>query len=752
MIEDSIETDVVVVGGGLAGTFAAIASARMGCETVLIQDRPVLGGNASSEILVGIGGADFSGSGLIRYARETGLMGEYALEMLHRSTSALGSIPLRSVILWEMAKREKKLTLLLNTSVRNVYIDEDGSISAIKASQLTNEKELVISGRLFVDCTGHGSLGALAGARFRMGREARDEFDESLAPESADKCTMGDSLYFRARDLGRPVPFTAPSWAKKFPTDDSLPFRHPELEIYDPETGELFGFWWIEYGGMLDVIDDAEDIYDELMAVVYGIWDHMKNAGDHGVANYELTWISPVIAPRESRRLVGDYIIKENDIRSGTLFDDRVAYGGWPIDIHPPEGMYSKEPPCIHDFIAEPCSVPFRALYSKDVPNLLFAGRDISVTHVALGTLRVMATCAVIGQAAGTAAALCSRHNTTPRELAKDHIHELQQQLLDDDCYIVEMRKDNSGDLIANASIRTSSEAVLEVTDADEWHELSTDIAQMFPVSGSRLDKVGFYMLSGLEHPVTIEAGLREANTINDFKSKSDVATASATVHAANEALWVEFDFNVDVEPEKFYCVHLSAQPGVYCAAQTSRVFATNRAVFDSNGKVKWRSMSKGTFRFRNTPLSRPYGGSNVQSGVNRPEKWTNCWISDPHQALPQSIEIEFDETKVVSRVDLIFDPDLDRNIYWPPPYGRLGSGMVETIVRDYVISLHDGSGWKEAAVVVGNYQRCRSHTFADIAAKGIRVDCLATHGSQSARIYEIRAFGPKKQGELYEK
>ena len=740
-MKKSINADVVVAGGGLAGTFAAISSARLGCKTVLAQDRPVLGGNASSEILVGIGGADFSGSGTIRYARETGLMGEYALEMLHISTSALGSLPLRSVVLWEMVKREPNLTLLLNASARDVELDTSGAIKSLKISQ-ADEKELTISGKTFIDCTGHGTVGKLAGAEYRMGREARDEFEESLAPENADKCTMGNSIYFRARDLGRPVPFTPPSWAKKFPTDNCLPFRHPELEIFDPETGELFGYWWIEYGGMGDVIEDSEAIYDELMAVVYGIWDHMKNTGDHGVANYELTWVAPVISPRESRRLIGDYIVKEDDVRSGILFEDRVAYGGWPIDIHPSEGMYSQEPPCIHDFITGPCSVPFRSLYSKDVPNLLFAGRDISVTHVALGTLRVMATCAVIGQAAGTAAALCCRKEIDPRTLGRNHIKELQQQLLDDDCYIVDMPKDNSGDLIRQAAIKTSSEAVLDIHQVDSWFELNKCCCQMFPVSEKRVEKVGFYIRSELNAPVTIKAGLRAADTINDFKSDVDLAAAEAKIRPG-EASWVEFSFNADVEPNKFYWVHLPAQSKVYVAVQSSRAFATNRALED--GKLKWRSQPKGIFVFNLTPQSTPYSGNNVRSGVNRPERWTNCWISDPHKSLPQSIEFEFSENKPVSRINLVFDADLDQNIYWPPPYGKLSYGMVETMVKDYSISVDDGSGWKRIAEVTDNHQRCRSHEFSEIAARKIKIDCLATYGSAEARICEIQAFGPDK-------
>lgn len=740
MTDRIINADVVVAGGGLAGTFAAISSARLGCKTVLIQDRPVLGGNASSEIMIGIGGADFSGHGLIRYARETGLMGEYALEMLHRSTSALGSLPLRSVVLWEMAKREPNLTLLLNASLREAYLDTNGSIARVKVSQ-ADEKEFLIPGKLFVDCTGHGTLGALTGVEFRMGCEARDEFSESLAPKTADKCTMGDSIYFRASNLGRPVPFNPPAWAKKFPTDDSLPFRHPELEVFDPETGEMFGFWWIEYGGMGDVIEESQDIHDELMGVVYGIWDHMKNSGDHGVDNYELTWVCPIVASRESRRLMGDYVVSESDIRDGVLFNDRVAYGGWPIDVHPPQGMYSPEPPCIQDFITAPCSVPFRSLYSKDVPNLLFAGRNISVTHVALGSLRVMATCAIMGQAAGTAAALCSRYDISPSVLAQERIGDLQQQLLADDCYIVDMPKQSPGDLVQNASIRTSSEAVLEVRDADTWYELSERCAQMFPVSSARLDTAGFYLRSSLNRPVTITAGLRAASTINDFNSEKDIASAS-TVVRPGEPSWVEFEFDTDVEPNRFYWVHLSAAPGVSCAVQSNRTFATNRAAEDSSGDLKWKSFPRGVFLFRISPKSIPYGGSNVRTGVNRPERWTNCWISDPSRPLPQWIEFELAKSEKIDQIDLVFDPDLDQNIYWPPPYGRLGSGMVDTMVRDYRISVFDGMNWKEVVAVNGNYQRCRKHQFPAAGARKIRIDCLATHGSPDARIYEVRIFG----------
>lgn len=748
MTEIRQEADVVVAGGGLAGVFAAISAARLGCQTILIQDRPVLGGNASSEMLIGISGADCSGGAPARYMRETGLVGEFALEMQNRACNWAGAEPLHSLILWELVKREPNLELYLNTSVRAVTMGSQGALAAIQASQLSTERELAFTGKLFIDCTGHGTLGALAGADFRMGRESRREFQETLAPDEPDAFTMGYTINFKARDMGRPVRFTPPAWAIRFPTDASLPFRHPTIEKIDQTGDEMLGFWWLEYGGIRDTIKDAEAIRDELLRIVMGVWDHMKNTGDHGVANYAITWIAPVAAPRESRRLLGDAILIENDIRSRTVPADCVAYGGWPIDLHPPEGIYSKAPPCIAVHGAGPYGIPFRALYSRNVPNLLFAGRNISVSHVALGSTRVMGTCALLGQAAGTAAALCCRQRRTPRQLAERGVAGLQQQLLKDDCYLPGFPNADSADLARAATVTATSEAGLDIADADAWDELNVPRAQMIPVSADRIDTAEILLRSTLSQPVTVKAGLRSAETIHDFSRRTDLVAIEVSVPPGQDR-WVRLAFQAAVTPGRFYWIYLNETRGLFWAWQRQAPHATNRAYYQTD-KEAWRSVSpagqplgqRGAFLLRLTPPSKPYSPAHIISGINRPETTANLWVSDPRQPLPQAIELTLPRAAPIAHVQVTFDDDLDANLYLPPPWGRLGQGTPPTLVRDYRLLAMENRAWRELLCESDNHLRRRVHAVAPLTTDRLKLECLATHGAPEARVYEIRLYG----------
>ena len=285
----------------------------------------------------------------------------------------------------------------------------DGTrIVAVAVDRPTTEESFQIDGRYFVDASGDGLMAKTSGAEYRMGREAQAEFGESRAPELADTKTLGSTLYFTAHDAGHPVPYTAPAFARKFGPDD-LPHRRPRSPAGD------FGYWWIEYGGILDTIKDAEEIRFELQRIVYGLWDHIKNVDNYGAENYVLDWVSLVPGKRESRRFVGDHILTQSDIEDQVLFPDRVCHGGWSIDLHPPEGIYSPEPPCEQPALPGVYSIPYRCLYSRNIDNLFLAGRLISVTHVAHASTRLMGTCSVGGQAVGTAAALAVRDGCTPR-------------------------------------------------------------------------------------------------------------------------------------------------------------------------------------------------------------------------------------------------------------------------------------------------------------------------------------------------
>jgi len=445
--------DTVVVGGGMAGVCAAISAARLGCNVALIQDRPILGGNSSSEIRVSIGGAEGHGN---KHARETGIIEELRIEDRFRNHNNDVNGQINSVwdmILLEWVWREKNIKLYLNTTARRALKDGDNLIKSVIAEQLGTGKTLRFDGEIFIDCSGDGQVAANAGADFRMGREARHEHNESLAPEEADSFTLGSSLLFQSVDVGHPVNFDPPDWAYDYPTDESLPFRHP--------SRIKSGFWWIEYGGMLDTIKDNDAIRDELWKHVYGVWNHIKNYGEHGAENYALDWIGAIPGKRESRRFLGDHILTQSDLEQRVLFEDRVAYGGWPIDLHPPAGIYHSGRPAEFNNVGL-YSIPFRCLYSRNIDNLMMAGRHISVTHVALGSPRLIATCAIEGQAVGTASYLCKKYNAKPRGIYKHHIKELQQQLLKDDCYIIKVKNEDEHDIARNAVVTESSAQVLE--------------------------------------------------------------------------------------------------------------------------------------------------------------------------------------------------------------------------------------------------------------------------------------------------
>lgn len=449
--------DVVVVGGGLAGVCAAISSARHGARTALVHDRPVLGGNASSEVRMCICGADAHGTR--PNARETGIVEEFLLR--NRRYNPEQSYSISDTIFWEMTRFQEKLDLYLNTRVTDVESDGKKIIS-VSAFQTTNEKFYRFTSGIFVDSTGDGYVAAGAGADYMSGREARGEFLEPDAPEERDDYVMGITLLFKSYDAGKPVRFEKPAWANTY-TEEDLKLRghYAGSNIWKSKYDIGAGFWWIELGGgELDVISDTEEIRDELLKVLYGVWDHIKNGGDHGADNYVLDWVQFLPAKRESRRIVGDYILNERDLLSAASFDDAVAYGGWPMDMHAVRGMRNlQSPPTNYIHVPDLFEIPYRCYYSRNIENLMMAGRCISVTHMAHGSTRIMATCAVGGQAVGTAAALASRKNCKPRELLQ-HIGELQQQLLRDDCYIPSVRNQDPGDKARSCRNITASSFV----------------------------------------------------------------------------------------------------------------------------------------------------------------------------------------------------------------------------------------------------------------------------------------------------
>ena len=414
--------DFCVIGGGLSGLCAAVSAARHGAHVLLMQDRPMLGGNASSEVRMWICGAQGKNN------QETGLVEEILLENLYRNPDRNYSI--WDGILYEKAAYNDNIELLLNCTCTDCVMDGD-SIRKVTGWQMTTQTWHVVSATIFADCSGDSVLAPLSGAEFRIGREARTEFGEDIAPEEADLKTMGMSCMIQAREETRPSTFIPPRWAYHY-TKEDLPYRVPDL--FDP----MENFWYLELGGESDAILDAEKVRDELLRVAYGIWDYVKNAPENKEknANWRLDWMGILPGKRESRRYVGDHILTQNEVRAEGRFEDLVAYGGWSMDDHNPAGFRSRGVPTVYHPAPSPYGIPYRSMYSVNIGNLMFAGRNISVTHTAMSSSRVMATCAAVGQAVGTAAAIAVRDHLTPRGVYEERLYELKQTLMEDDCYL----------------------------------------------------------------------------------------------------------------------------------------------------------------------------------------------------------------------------------------------------------------------------------------------------------------------------
>jgi len=424
------KADLCVIGGGFGGMLTAISAARHGAKVVLMHDRPMLGGNASSEIRMWVCGA----GSRVRNLQETGIMEEIALENMKRNPSRNWSI--WDTILYEKVRFEKNIVLLLNCAC-NSADSENGHIKSVSGFQLTTYTNHTVYADIFADCSGDSILAPLVGAEYRVGREAQKEYNEEFGLPEADNHTMGMSVLIQARETDHKVEFEAPAWAYKFETDDDMKNKPHEC-LVKPNTN----FYWIELGGMQDSIHDTEEIRDELLKVALGVWDHMKNHGDHGADNWELEWLGFLPGKRESRRYIGDYVLTQNDVENGGKnFEDTVAYGGWQIDNHLPGGFFMESGANQGGHLqkrrlSEPYAIPLRCLYSKNIDNLMFAGRNISASHIAFASSRVMGTIGVMGQACGTAAAVAIKYGLKPREAAQTKISEIQNILMEDDCFL----------------------------------------------------------------------------------------------------------------------------------------------------------------------------------------------------------------------------------------------------------------------------------------------------------------------------
>ncbi|WP_313381325.1 FAD-dependent oxidoreductase [Proteiniphilum saccharofermentans] len=407
------EFDLVVVGGGVAGTTAAISAARLGLKVALIQDRPVLGGNNSSEVRVHLGGR-------IKVEPYPAL-GDVVKEIgPSRGGNAQPADYYEDEKKMQMVLAEENISLFTNYRAFAVKT-EGSSITEVQARHIETSEELSFTAPLFADCTGDGTIGFLAGADYAMGRESRDEFGEPTAPETPDKMTMGSSVQWYSAEEKQPVGF---------------PVFQYGVEFNDESAKQVtMGEWTWETGMNYDQINEFERIRDYGLLVVYSNWSWLKNfsAEKEKYNNRKLDWVAYVAGKRESRRLLGDHILREQDLTDFVIYPDASAPTTWTIDLHYPDPKNTEHFPeneflsiAVHKPI-HPYPIPYRCLYSRNIDNLFMAGRNISVTHVALGTIRVMRTTGIMGEVVGMAASVAAKNNTNPRGVYNNHLNELKK-------------------------------------------------------------------------------------------------------------------------------------------------------------------------------------------------------------------------------------------------------------------------------------------------------------------------------------
>lgn len=414
---DTLDFDFVVVGGGMAGTCAAISAARQGIKVALIQNRPVLGGNNSSEVRVHLGARinlePYPALGNLVNEIGPGRGGNAQPQGYYEDDKKLKAV-----------LNEPNISLFLNHHANQVIVDGK-RIKQVVAEQLETGNQVIFNAPLFADCTGDGTIGFLAGAEYMVGRESKATFNERTAPEVADNLTMGISVQWFAETSSEPQIFPDIDWG--LPMDDQSSYTITR------------GDWDWETGMGKDMIQEAEYIRDYGLLVVYSNWSYLKNHHSQRVefANERLKWVAYIGGKRESRRLVGDYILTENDLTGQNYQSDGTASTSWTIDLHYPDSLNEKEfngqafRSIAKHIAIYPYPIPFRCLYSKNVDNLMMAGRDISVSHVALGSVRLMRTCGMMGEVIGMAAGICRDKGTTPRGLYQNYFSELELKMME---------------------------------------------------------------------------------------------------------------------------------------------------------------------------------------------------------------------------------------------------------------------------------------------------------------------------------
>lgn len=706
---EKLSFDFVIVGGGLSGVCSAISAAREGLRVGLVQDRPVLGGNASSEVRVWALGATSHMGNNNRWAREGGVIDEIMVENLFRNKE--GNPILFDALIMDKVLNEPNITLFLNTVVYDVNTQAD-EVRSVLAFNSQNSTTYQIEAPLFCDASGDGIVAYMAGASFRIGAEDKEEFNEGFSPSEQYGQFLGHTIFFYPKKTDKPVKYVAPRYALK--DMDLIPKLH---QATPSQSG--CNYWWFEYGGTKDTVHETEEIKQKLWSVVYGVWNHIKNSGLYPEAeNMTLEWVGMISGKRESRRFQGLYMLTQNDIVQQQVFDDAVAYGGWAVDLHPADGVFSPLASCNQYHAKGIYSIPYRVYVSRDVKNLYLAGRLISSSHVAFGSSRVMLTCALGGQAIGTAAALCKRHGCKPVDLLKiEYMKELQYQLALNGQSIPHKPIDPSRNLLTAAVKKTSSDMEFDGFPYDGgWRKLDVSVGQLLPLQKGVAYEMEVNVKADEDTTLVVEWMVAE----KPYNYTPDRLLSRQKHHVNAGEQKVSFTSEVPIPGNQYVFVIFRYNPHVSLQESTYRMTGILSVYNKYNKKVNnWGKQTPPdnsgfeSFEFF-TPERRPAGANlgfkiapaishftadNLQNGYVRPYLSSNAWIAGWKDKSAE-LKLSFPVTQKIKSIKLYFDTDADHpmeTIQWGHPESE-----IPFCISDYDIWADNDI---KIASVRGNYQ-----------------------------------------------
>ncbi len=712
----TITADITIAGGGLAGVCAAIAAARQGRTVSLIQNRPVLGGNSSSEIRVWTRGSTGGGN---LFSEEMGILGE--LKLANQYKNPEGNPILWDEILLDAVYQEHAISLFLNTLVVDVA-HQDGHIQALTALEINSERRFQFLSPIYVDATGDGFIAASAGLSYVIGKECNGTYGEEHAPEQFDPTTQGCTILMTFIKRDRPVAFVPPSYAYPIEYIEKL-LNNGGRMVSEKSNG--CDFWWVEFGGQKDTINEIASITLELKRLTMGIYNYIKNSGKFDADTLELNWTGSLPGKRESRRFVTEYVLTETDILQNRTFNDVAFHGGWYLDFHPSEGIYSKADFCTQ-IPVDLYGIPLRCLFSSQSDNLLVCGRILGASHAAFASTRIMDTCALSGQAAGTAASvLVSDQLKTPDLLDKSVYARIQALLVEGDMLLPGYHQETISE-----NIHVEASSVIDGLPGKECGALSCH-RDCFLAIPTELAAVSSLFLDAKQEAL-LQVSYRYAALPSRNSKQGEWFHGMLELKQGRTSVDLA---RFSRKEDAYLLLVLHASHGVSIPLVNKDLVGVLCGLRDSatyhHPLLSIRSFVS-------------YGPENLINGHSRPYNRAHIWLSGKEEQ--PTIRLNLEKSRSITAISLFFDCGLSEEMVSsrvadvdPHHNIQLRSGVSPNLVRDFDVYVRIGDEDVLVRRIRDNYQRHVMVRFECCDTASLLIRFLRTHGSEHTGVYAIR-------------